>query len=267
MRSTPTIIAVTVTFNSRAVVSKALESLDDATTDLPCDVVVVDNASTDDTVAACRRANVDLLVNKHNVGYARAINQVLDRVNCYDLVLVFNPDTIFKRDSVKRLVDIIESDPTIGAAGPRLVSPIGNPDACPNGRSDVKFNVFALHAILKRFRPGNRWTRRYHGSATQARDSDWLSGSCLLMRSSAFAGLNGFDESFFLFFEDWDLGRRVRDLGLRNRYEPAAEIYHSPGSSTHPSTQARLLRIWSHIKSAFIFFGRRGHTKAVGSKE
>lgn len=126
-------------------------------------------------------------------------------------VLVLNDDTVLDRDSVSRLVGLLDRDDAIGAAGPAIRSPTGEVEptllAWPSPTSE------ALRTVLPRLR------RR---SAAEG----WLNGACILLRTAALRQVGLFDEAFFLFFEDTDLGRRLADAGWRMALCPDAEIVH-----------------------------------------
>ncbi len=105
--------------------------------------------------------------------------------------------------------------------------------------------------------PSNPWSRRYlheeHLPSGQ-RDAGWLSGSCLLVRRSAFDQIDGFDPAFFMYFEDVDLGYRFSKLGYRNVYEPSVSVMHS---GAHATTSDSSTMIAVHHTSARTFLAKK----------
>ena len=104
--------------------------------------------------------------------------------------------------------------------------------------------------------PANPWTRRYRretGARLVTRDAGWLSGAFLMVRRTVLDELNGFDESYFMYFEDVDLGYRIGKLGLRNVYEPAAVVIHTGAHSTRGGESARMIRAHHDSAKRFLF--------------
>lgn len=196
------------------------------------EVVVVDNGSTDGSVAALRSAHpgVTVLTGGGNVGYAAAANRGT-AATAAPVVAVCNPDLVVGSGAGAAMLAVFD-DPTVGAAGPRILDATGS--TYPSARRDPS-PVDALgHAALGRLRPRNRFTRRYRAldaDPAVARDVDWCSGAALWVRRAAVDRIGGWDERFFMYLEDVDLGRRLREDGWRVRYEPAASVVHVQGLS------------------------------------
>ena len=103
--------------------------------------------------------------------------------------------------------------------------------------------------------PGNPWTRSYRREqAPVERTAGWLSGSCLLLRREAFDSVGGFDPSYFMYFEDVDLGERLGRAGWLNVYAPSAEIVHTGSHATVHNKQAMFVE---HHRSAYRYLARR----------
>ena len=106
--------------------------------------------------------------------------------------------------------------------------------------------------------PDNPWTKAYRRSALEPveRTAGWLSGSCLLLRRSAFDSVGGFDPRDFMYFEDVDLGERLGTAGWLDVYVPSAEVVHAGGASTSkPEVSARMLA--EHHRSAYRYLADR----------
>jgi N-acetylglucosaminyl-diphospho-decaprenol L-rhamnosyltransferase len=128
---------------------------------------------------------------------------------------------------------VLESEPCVGLAAPRIVTADGSLHFSqrhfPSLRSSYAQAVF-LHRLMRR----TSWTNeleRDERAYTHPAAPDWVSGACMMLRRRDLEQLGGFDESFFLYCEDTDLCRRVRNIGLEVRYEPRAVVVHVGGAS------------------------------------
>lgn len=217
----------------------------------PVDVVVVDNGSTDGSVRTLRAAFPDVRVVDvaANPGYGAAANRGIAATTA-PVVAVCNPDLVIRPGSAAAMLAAF-ADPAVGAAGPRMLNPDGT--TYPSARRDPALVDAVGHAVLGRVRPGNRFTRRYReldADPGVARDVDWVSGAAVWLRRSAVEGVGGWDERFFMYMEDVDLGRRLRAAAWRIRYEPAATVVHVQGLST--SRQATRM-ILAHHRSSYRY--------------
>jgi len=127
----------------------------------------------------------------------------------------------------------------------------------PSARSVPSLRNGVGHALLANLWVDNPWSRAYRNDAeepVERRDAGWLSGSCVLVRRTAFTELGGFDTGFFMYFEDVDLGYRLGSSGYRNVYEPAARVVHTGAHST-TSDSARMIS--AHHESARRFLNKK----------
>jgi N-acetylglucosaminyl-diphospho-decaprenol L-rhamnosyltransferase len=242
------------------VLSGFLESVRGATSrDIEVDVVVVDSGSSREEVSSARAAaervgaTFDSLPS--NGGYGAGINAAARRVRDADYLLVSNPDIELGPGSLDALLDVLAPDPAIGAVGPRIL----NLDSTvyPSARRLPSTALGLGHALFANVWPSNPWSARYRNAdlpSDRPSDVGWLSGACLLMRGDVFRRLGGFDERFFMYFEDVDLGRRIGLAGLRNVYVPGATVRHVGGHST-ASASRRMLAV--HHRSAALYFAVR----------
>lgn len=247
---------VTVSYNSGDVLPAFLASVPAASTDV-VPVVVADNDSADADAlrAVTEAAGARFLALGENRGYGGAVNRAVATLDpAVRWVLVSNPDVVLEPGALDRLVATAESDPGIGATGPRLLEPTG--EVYPSARLVPSLRTGLGHAVFANVWPGNPWTRRYRqdGEHDGQRDAGWLSGACVLVRRDVLDRLGGFDEGYFMYFEDVDLGWRIGRLGLRNVYEPAATATHIGGTATQGSSE-RMRR--AHHESAYRFLARK----------
>lgn len=245
------VAAVVVSHETRDEVLGCLATLRAAGAD---EVVVVDCGSTDGTVAAVRAGHPGVRVLPlANIGFGRGANAGVTRTSA-PVVVVCNADVRFPAGAVAALADRLLADPALAAVGPKVRYPDGSPQASARRLPDLR--TAALHAVLVRLWPRNRWTRAYrHLDAEPGpRDADWLSGCVLALRRAAFEQAGGFDPGYFLYVEDVDLGVRLREAGWRLRYEPAIEVVHRVGAST---SRRRLRSLFHHARSLDRFAGKR----------
>ena len=174
-------------------------------------------------------------------------------------VMITNPDVVFHPDAIDRMVETGATADDVGAVGPLVLNDDGS--VYPSARQVPGIRVGSGHALFSNVWPSNPWTRRYHAATASdsARDAGWLSGSCVLVRRAAFDAIGGFDEGFFMYFEDVDLGLRLSRAGWRNRFTPIAQVTHTGGHSTAGESAAM---IRAHHRSAERFI-RKKYTGAA----
>jgi N-acetylglucosaminyl-diphospho-decaprenol L-rhamnosyltransferase len=227
-----TLSIVIVNYNAREHLENCLMSLSAAPPGLPHDVVVVDNASADDSVAVVRRRwpQVQVIAQQRNVGFAAANNTGI-RATRGELVLLLNNDTIVEAGAIDALIGRLRATPDAAVAGPRLIDATGAVELS-FGRmiSPVaELRRKALLALQARGIAGASW---WIARATaRERFVDWVSGACLLVyrRDAEAAGL--LDERYFLYTEDVDFCAAIRALGRKILFTPAARVVHVRGRS------------------------------------
>jgi N-acetylglucosaminyl-diphospho-decaprenol L-rhamnosyltransferase len=252
----PSVGIVTVAYRSNRVLGGFLESIAAAGAE-PVAVVVVDNKPGEGDAAALSAAAGAVHVPlPSNPGYGGAINAgVRELPDSVEWILVSNPDVVLAPGSIDALVATAASDPAIGAVGPAVLNPDGS--VYPSARAVPSLRTGVGHALFANLWQRNPWTlayRRETDSSDEQRDAGWLSGSCLLVRRSAFDAIGGFDEGYFMYFEDVDLGFRLGRSGYRNVYEPAASVTHVGAHSTG-SESARMVE--AHHRSARRFLSKK----------
>jgi N-acetylglucosaminyl-diphospho-decaprenol L-rhamnosyltransferase len=195
-------------------------------------VIVVDNASTDDSAAIAERLGVRVIRNARNEGYGRANNAGV-RAAETELVLIVNPDVVVQRGAVAALVDAARRYSDAEFFAPQIVEPSGR----------VFFQPRSLLAPYLTNPTGR--TSLPEGEAC----APFFSGACFLIRRDLFLRLGGFDENIFLFYEDDDLCRRVADSGSALIYVPKAVVRHARGRSSTPKRgrifKSRWHQAWS----------------------
>ena len=258
MNTDAPLTVVTVTYSPGTHLDRFLSSLTVAT-DRPCTVVLADNGSIDGSPeeALERYPGTRLLRTGGNLGYGTAVNRAVATVPPgEEFVLVANPDVVWGPGSIDALFDAARRWPSAGALGPLIRDPDGS--VYPSARHLPSLIRGGMHAVVGFVWKANPWTKAYRQERIEPseRPVGWLSGSCLLLRRKAFDEIGGFDERYFMYMEDVDLGDRLGRAGWLNVYAPGAEILHDKGHSTGRDP-ARNLR--AHHESTYIYLSDR-HT-------
>src|SRR6185312_1748182 len=206
-----TAAVATVSYGSAGVLPQFLGSIPGAST-LALSVIVADNQASDDaaiaTIASQHGAQYFPLVD--NVGYGGALNAAVKVLpESVKWILLSNPDVVLGEGVIDTLIAAGETDPRIASVGPRILTSEG--ELYPSARSIPSLRTGVGHALLANIWVDNPWTRAYRKDTENepvGRDAGWLSGACLIVRRSAFEEIGGFDSSYFMYFEDVDLGYR-----------------------------------------------------------
>lgn len=214
------------------------------------ETIVVDNASTDDSVAMLRQTFpwVHVIENKQNVGFAAANNQALPCCRGRYLLLL-NSDTLVLAGAFRALIDLLEQNPAVGAAGARYLNPDGSlQPSCypePTLRREL-WRMFHLDRLYPYgIYPMSNW------SVEQARPVDIVQGAALILRRELVATMELFDTAYFMYSEEVDLCRRIRQAGWQIWWAPTATIIHYGGQSTR---QVALLMFLQLYRSKVLYF-------------
>ena len=248
---------VTVSYNSGRHLRAFLSSVR-ASEPASLAVIVADNGSTDvaATRAVCAEFSATLLELGENLGYGGAINRaVATLAPGIQYVLITNPDVVFEDGAISALETALQSSTAAGAVGPRVLNADGT--VYPSARTLPSLRTGIGHALFSRTWRSNPWTARYLSDTSDSeveREAGWLSGSCLMVRRDAFDAIGGFDDKFFMYFEDVDLGYRLGRAGWQNRYAPSAVVTHTGAHST--STESGRM-IEAHHHSAYRYLSRK----------
>jgi N-acetylglucosaminyl-diphospho-decaprenol L-rhamnosyltransferase len=250
---------VVVSYNSRAHLRRCVEPL--ARRD-GLQVIVVDNASPEESLSAVAGLPVRTIELDRNGGFAHGCNAGW-RAGYGDHVLFLNPDARLEPDALARLAAVLDGDPGVGAVAPRIAGDDGVLHWSLR-RFPRPVSLFAQAFYLHRLFPRAGWTDelvRDERAYEHAGSPDWVSGACVLVRRSTLDQLGGLDEGFFMYWEDTDLCRRIRDLGLDVRYEPAAVAVHVGGAS---APRASLLPVLAASRLRYV---RKHHGRGRAALE
>lgn len=237
---------VIVNYNVRDLLRQALRSIERSLADIPSEVIVVDNNSVDGSVSMLSGEfpEVNVIDNHSNIGFSAANNQGIQEA-AGEYLFILNPDTIVEEDTVKVLVNFMDSHADAGAVGCRILNPDGT-FALESRRSfPTPMVAFYRMTGLSRLFPRSKIFGRYNLTflpENQTSQVDALSGSCMFLRRIAMlgsgtadanqSGAGLFDEDFFMYGEDLDLCYRIQQAGWMIYYTPETQIIHYKGEST-----------------------------------
>jgi N-acetylglucosaminyl-diphospho-decaprenol L-rhamnosyltransferase len=254
----PTVSIIIVNFNAGAVLAQTLASLPDGLSGVEWEAVVVDNDSSDgsECAALAGDARVRLLRLPDNAGFAFGVNAGATATSS-PFVLILNPDCALSRGAVRQLLDELDRYPACAVIGPRILDPDGNVQESARGDPTVLTGLFGRTSALSRVFPWLPVVRRNlaadalvkSGESSQA--VDWISGACMLVRRDAFDRVAGFDAGYFLYWEDADFCKRLRNAGWHIRYMPVAVAAHEVGQS---SRNVRSLANEAFHRSAYRYY-------------
>lgn len=249
---------IVVSAGTRDLLENCLDSLPSATEGVQAEVIVVDNASTDESVehVQSKHPEVKLLENSTNRGFAQATNQGL-AIASGEYALLLNSDTVAHPGSLARLIDFLDAHPRAGAAAPRLIDAEGATDPSASGLPHLRMQAASILS-LKRLVPTTVVRALLARSPTQAllqrltagyftpalasdapREVEFLSGACLLVRREVWESIGGLDENIFMYLEDADWCRRIADAGWSLWYVPFITVTHLGGKSFAARTGGR----------------------------
>ena len=220
---------VIVAHNSSDVIRGCMSSLVGQDFDMTsCEILVVDNHSTDETIRVLQEEYPEfkLISSGLNQGFAVAANRGA-REGSGEFLLFLNPDTIIEKNLLQTAFSILDADPAVGIVGSRLVFPNGNEQASCWKAPSWK------NLLAEAFLPHHLAERMVTLCPNKSMSVPALSGACLFTRRDVFERVGGWDERFFMYYEDLDYCRRVEAEGYRvmHLHEPAT--VHAIASSSH----------------------------------
>ena len=253
---------IIVNWNTRDLLRDCLRSVV-AQTRASHEIIVVDNASTDASVAMLRAEfpDVTLIANPDNRGFAAANNQGL-AVAHGDNVLLLNPDTVILDHAIDTMLNWLAHHPRVGCVGCQVLEGPGaiqrtcfaDPD--PFNQAIVELGLMRLSALIPRF--GKPWYIDW--DRTSQRVVDVVSGMFMLVPRAVLAKVGPLDDTFFIYAEEADWCRRIRAAGYTCVFAPVAQIVHLDGGSK--STAQIKSRMWVQKQKSHLLYVKK-HDGAV----
>jgi GT2 family glycosyltransferase len=222
-----TLSVVILNYNVRYFLELCLQSVIAATKDITSEIIVVDNASDDDSCAMVQSKfpEIILIQNKQNFGFSKGNNIGVSKAKG-DYICVLNPDTMVAEDTFKILIEFAKTQKKIGAIGCKLIDGTGR--FLPESKRNLPTPLVAFKKMLG-------WSKSYyahHLTPNQSGKIDVLVGALMLMQREVYQAVKGFDEDFFMYGEDIDLSYRIQQAGYQNYYIGSTSILHFKGEST-----------------------------------
>ncbi len=249
--------AVIVSFNVCSLLRTALDSLITATRATECEIIVVDNNSSDGSAGMIRQEfpSVKLIVSSGNEGFASACNRgILESSGEY--ILIINPDTVTWPDAITRALGFMKAHPDAGAAGAHMTDRSGRflPES-KRGFPSPLASLFRFTGLYRIFPHSAFFNAYYLGNMPENETcrADILTGAFMLIRRKALEKTGLFDTSFFMYGEDIDLSWRIRQAGFNNYYLHDVRITHFKGSSSGQNREAAIRHFWDAMT---IFAGK-----------
>ena len=249
--ATPIDLAIViVNYNVEQLLHRCLQSIYDSVGELHFVVCVVDNNSPDDSVAMVEHEfpQVHLIANPDNPGYSAANNQGIQLLNSlYDelprYVLLLNPDTEVMPNTLQASFDYMESNPQVGVMGPKLLLPTGELDiACRRSFPSPMVSFYRMAGLSALF-PDSEVFGRYNLTyldEDKLAEVDSVVGAFMLVRQIAIQQAGLLDEQFWMYGEDLDWAKRIKDLGWKVIYNPNILTLHVKRASSRQSRKAQV---------------------------
>ncbi|MCC6728938.1 MAG: glycosyltransferase family 2 protein [Chthonomonadales bacterium] len=251
---------IIVNWNVRDLLRNCLRSLHETLDGVRYEVIVVDNASRDDSAAMVRAEfpGARLVENRQNAGFCRGNNQGIALARGRYVVLL-NPDTEVREGALQRLMAFLDEHRDVGVVGPMLLTPTGEPaptGSCFPGVLREAVGVLGLHNLYRA-----RYDLQSYGRTdfTGMADVDVICGACLMTRSEVLDRIGGLDEDLFMFFDEVDFCRRARKAGWRAVYVPEARVLHVWMGSVRQDALGAMRRFY---RAQFVYF-RKHHGLAA----
>jgi GT2 family glycosyltransferase len=248
---------VILNYNTSKLVDKCLESIKKNMEDLYYEVIVVDNNSDDRTIEnlKLKYQNVNFYFREINNGFGSGCNYGFSK-SIGKYILFLNPDTYLISNIVKDFYDLLESDNKIGVCSTLLEDGSGNLQYCFNDFPSIKWELLELTGYLSNKKIKNMldYTKKVHNENSYI-VVDWAIGACLFIRKDVFEKVNGFDENYFLYYEDTDLQKRISEAGYKIVLLNEKRIKHIGKSSIGDSIKGdKIYFLNMHISKLKYFY-------------
>jgi len=250
-----------VNFNQKYFPRMCIEALRKSETTFDYEIIVVDNNSNDESLHYLEKAHAEALItlikSPKNLGYGRANNLAAKNAKG-DYILIMNEDITVEKNTLQKMIDFMDRHKDIGILGPKLIYHSGHvQESCR--RLMTFWDLLIKRTPLRNIKPfKNRYEnylmKDFNHDATQ--EVDLLVGAFFLMPKKVFDEVGGFDERFFLFMEDFDLCRKIKEHGYKILYYPEVEAVHYHKRLSEGSIFGQLTKkvFWIHVASSLKYF-------------
>lgn len=255
-----------VNYNTADYLIHCLESIEKVSNEVSLKTVVVDNASFDDSIfeAKKRFKNIEYILNKDNIGFGRAHNQVLKEVDT-EYVLILNPDSELIEGTLKYMINYMDQNLDVGVSSCKIEKPDGSMDIASHRGFPTPWASFKYYFLKddSLYHLTDRDMKKTH-------EVDSIVGAFFLTRKSVLEKIGYFDEDYFMYAEDIDLCLRAKEAGFKVMYVPEVKILHHKGISSglRKETQkkttanpAARLRAFNAFYESMILFYKKHYEK------
>jgi len=246
---------IIVNYNTRDLTLQTLNSVYKNQGDNNFEVIVVDNASKDDSVEMIKKhfPQVILIQNNENLGFSKANNIAIKR-SIGEYILLLNSDTIVMEDTLEKMIKYMNDNPDVGASGCKVVLPDGSLDkACKRSfptPQNALYNALKLDRLFPQSKVFGEYNLTYLDE-NEIHDVDCLVGAFMMVRREVIEQVGLLDEDFFMYGEDIDWCYRIKQAGWRIVYYPKTKIIHYKGGS---SKKKNTKIIYEFHKAMYLFF-------------
>ncbi len=247
---------IVVNYKTSHLLAKNLAAAAKSLSGLSYELIVVENGGdgpdVEEIVAKIPEARVE--ISPANVGFGAAVN-LGARVSQGEYLFVANPDSFVSPQCMRPIWELMEKEPQLAVVGPKILDEDGGIQESARRFPSFLTGLFGRTSFLTRVFPKNPFSQRELLAAAAPQDSyrivEWVSGAAFMARRSAFEEVGGFDEGYFLYWEDADLCKRLGDAGYPIAYFPQAEVTHLVGQSM---ASAQVLSRTEFHKSAYKYY-------------
>ncbi len=236
-----------VTYNSEEYIGNLLDSLHVHLPDICLPIYVVDNASTDNTlkILESNKYNIKVISNVHNLGFGAGHNKAISQIDSKYHFLI-NPDIVIDSDVISKMIEYFDKNENVGILVPKVLNPDGTVQVLP--KRDPK--IISLISRRINIKPLRKYREEYEMlefDENSSFDIEFASGCFMGIRTDLLKEAGGFDERYFLYFEDADLSRRIR-AHSSVRYNPNLFVYHYWQRAGAKSLKYFIIQIISMLK-------------------
>lgn len=243
---------IIVTYNSARLIDPLLTALQDQLAGLAAEVLVIDNASKDATVETVRTRHpwARLIASPENLGFAAGNNRAIAEARGR-MLLLLNPDAVPDAGALAEGLKRMDAHPEVGLSGGQLRGVDGSPQPSARMFPTLRDELFTLSGLAAKYPHSRLFARldRRWADPNQPAEVDWIPGAFVFIPRALFDSLGGFDERFFMYYEEVDLCRRIQQAGRRVQYWPVLKAMHIGGESAKTVAKARVSRAGSQLES------------------
>ena len=258
--------AIIVNYNTREYLRRCISSIIDKSNKEDIEIFVVDNNSSDGSQKMIKTefSYIHLIENKENIGYGRAINRVI-KLTTTKYLIILNSDIEFKNDVINEFLNFAKSNEKIGIIGPKLLNSDGTVQVSYNKGYLNMCSLFLDRVLFYNFfklkiRKNKLFLNLFH-SSNKVRKVGWVGGSCLFINKEVLDKVGYFDEEYFMYGEEMELCKRIRNNGYLIYYLPKAEVIHHG----FKSSASNFDKVFIEMYKSDIYYFQKYYSKTMVS--